>query len=362
LKLTLGAAHYRAGHAAKALEYLEPLAGRGQARANIEAEPLLALVHFRLGNVQEARARAEKTRQRLHALLMHMKFNPMDYKYENVGEDDLLKLIVLYREIRELLGAIPPADELLDLVIQARGHGFLGQLAMAEKYYARAVELQPSNALPWIIRGMFWAQQGQWERAQSDFGQAHLLQPGGEFWDDGYRSVVQLRLGDNAGYATTCLELRRRFRDAGEPRQAADLAWICSLYPETLRDRSSFGMLAERCSKEAAQSAWSALACGAALCRAGRYEQAAVHLRQALGLPWPDRVQPEAAAALTELFLSLTEERLGHADVASKLVKHATAVIDLGTANEAKGDLGTGWYIWAACQIVRHEVNSRIGN
>jgi Flp pilus assembly protein TadD len=301
----------------------------------------------------------ERSSQTFDRHLVGMRALPFHSHYLALGHHDLLRIIVLYREARELIPEAPPTEEMFDDILQARSHAYLGQLAAAEKAFTRAVERQPRNARPWLIRGVFWAQQGQWARALADFDQASALHPQDDHRDLGCRAVVQLRQGAVAAYADTCRQMMKRFAQTDDPGRANYTAWICSLAPEVIKDATAPVRLAERSLKGNPQDPWCSIALGAALYRAGQYQQAASRLRQAIKGSATKKLQPDGIA-LAQLFLSMALKRVGEGSEAARLLNSASDAIDRNAAGEGKSNLGPGWCVWAACQVVRREAETLI--
>jgi tetratricopeptide (TPR) repeat protein len=381
---TFAAAQYRAGRAAAALQTLQDLARPGTSKAHVEAQPLLALIHARLGHREEARLWMKRTSQLFDQHLRAMKPHPLDWFYHIPGHHyDRLKLILLYREARELVPEAPPSEEVLCDILQARSHAYLGQLAQAECCFDRAIKRQPDNARVWLIRAIFRAQRGQWAPALADFDRARALGPLDDFWDPGFRAVVQLCQGDRGAYADTCREIVKRFGQTNDPQQAADLAWICSLAAGASMDSATQARLAECAGRGDPRDRWSLLAAGAALYRSGHYHEAVSRLRQALNgrapenapaeattalaqlpdyLSWQTshgvNTQAEATTALAQLFLSMALQRLGETSEAAQLLNTASDSINRAAAGEGRPPSGQGWHIWAACQPVRTEAES----
>jgi serine/threonine protein kinase/Flp pilus assembly protein TadD len=357
---TMAAAQYRAGRVAAALRSLQELARPGTTRAHADAEPLLAMVHARLGHREEARFWMKRARQTFDRHLWAMRRRPLDWAYEyfDFGNHDLLKLILLYREARELIPETPPTEEVLCDILEARSRAYLGQLAAAERGFTMAIKRQPKNALLRLLRGVFWGQQAQWARALADFDQANALRPLDDQWELGCRAVMHLRQGAADAYAETCRQMMKRFGQTDDPKLATFIAWMCSLAPGAIKDASAPVRLAELSLKGNPQDAWCALALGAALYRAGQYQQAASHLRQAMKGSANKNIQQDIA--LAQLFLGMALQRLGESKEAARLLNSASDSIDRATAGEGKSKLGPGWWVWAACQVVRPEAQTLI--
>jgi serine/threonine protein kinase/Flp pilus assembly protein TadD len=355
--VTLATALYRAGRAREALRCLQELDVRGDKGADVETQPLLAMIHSRLGNRKEARLWMERAGQTFDRDLWAMRPYPFRLSYEYIGSYDTLRFILFYREARGQVPEAPPDEEIFCTINQARAYAFLGQPALAEIYFSRAIEQQPTKPVLWSIRGVFRAEQGQWSRALADFERANALQPVDDFWELGWRAIVQLRLGAADAYADTCRHMMKRYGQSDDPAPASHTAWVCSLAPGAIEDAAAPVRLAERSVKGAPQDPRCHLALGAALYRAGRYQQAACRLRQAMKMSSPKVLEPDGTA-LAQLFLSMALQRLGENREAARLLKSASGAIDRAGAVERKGDLEPGWFVWAACQVVRREAEA----
>jgi serine/threonine protein kinase/Flp pilus assembly protein TadD len=354
---TFAAAQYRAERPAAALQSLQELSQAGTTPAHVEAQPLLALVHARLGNRKDARFWMEKCSQTFDQHLRAMKHHPLDWYYEYLGHYDLLRITLLYREARELIPDAPPTEEVLCDILEARSRAYLGQLDFAERCFTKAIERQPTNAQLWLMRGLFWAHQGQWARALADFDQAHTVRPLDDLHDLGYRAVLQLSQRAFDGHAESCREMVGRFGDTNDVDDASLITCICASAPQGIPDPTARVLAAERSLSRNPERSWSRLALGAALYRAGRYQDSVPHLRQALNSRPPNEVAPDARA-FGQLFLSMALERLGESSEAAQLLRSARDAIDRVLNAPGSTNLGDAWHPWAECQALREEAES----
>jgi uncharacterized protein HemY len=126
-----------------------------------------------------------------------------------------------------------------------------------------------------------------------------------------YRHIVSLvEAGNRAGVRRVCEDLLKRFGKTTDPAQANIVAWCCVLVPDAVADRETPIRLAE-----AALARWSEgeksdvlNTLGAALYRAGRFEEAIRHLNESSQTRGGEHV-PRGYA-----FLALAHHRLGHRD------------------------------------------------
>jgi tetratricopeptide (TPR) repeat protein len=336
---------------------LQELTRTGTTPAQVEAQPLLALIHARLGNRKDARFWMEKCSQTLDQHLRAMKHRPLDWYYEYVGHYDLLRITLLYREARELIPEAPPTEEVLCDLLEARSRAYLGQLAVADGCFSRAIERQPQNAQLWLMRGLFWAHQGQWARALADFDQAHTLRPLNDLYDLGYRAVLQLSQRADVGYAESCRAMVECFGDTNDVDDASFITCICASAPQGIPDPTARVLAAERSLSRNPERSWSRLALGAALYRTGRYQESVHHLHQALNSRPPNEVRPDARA-FGQLFLSMALERLGESSEAAQLLSSARDAIERALHAPGSINLGDAWHPWAECQALYEEAEA----
>jgi serine/threonine protein kinase/Flp pilus assembly protein TadD len=359
--LAMAAAQYRAGRLEAALQAVRDLTQPGDTRAFFEAQPMLALIYARLGIRKEARLWMERTNRTFERHFSAMRPHPLDWRYEFLGYHDLLKLILLYREAREVIQDAPPTEEILADILQARSLAYLGDLESAEHCFSRAIERQPTNDRPWLMRAVFWGQLGQWARALADLEQANALRPLHDFWELGSLALMQLRQGATDGYAATRRQMLKRFEKPDSAVQGNFIAWTCSLAPGTIQDATATVRLAEPALKCDSTDPWCHLALGAALHRAGQFQPAAARLREALEASSTKKLQLEGVA-LAKLFLAMALQRFEQRSEATQLLNAAGDAIDRASGWEGNNKPGGAWQVWAACHIVRQEAEALINH
>src|SRR5262249_2372501 len=121
----------------------------------------------------------------------------------------------------------------------ARAHARLGHWDAAEENYARAAELGADSPMVW-----------------------HAL------------AVLQVHRGRLADYRRTCADLLRRFGATEDPRVARLIARTCVLAPDAVADFAPVLRLAEKRAAGGADDFSPGDPLGAALYRAGRFEEA----------------------------------------------------------------------------------------
>jgi tetratricopeptide (TPR) repeat protein len=187
---------------------------------------------------------------------------------------------------------------------------------------------------------------GQWELAAAAFGK--LVEGDPNNLQFRYQHILLLEEARNrAGVQRACEDLLEKFGNATDPAQANGVAWSCVLVPDAVADREAPVRLAE-----AALARWSEgeksdvlNTLGAALYRAGRFEEAIRRLNESPQARGGEGV-PKGFA-----FLAMAHHRLGHQGDA----KHWLDKLIASQVNEVPGS-------WDDLQvrILRREAESLI--
>jgi serine/threonine protein kinase/WD40 repeat protein/tetratricopeptide (TPR) repeat protein len=255
------------------------------------------------------------------------------------------------------------------------------QEAVAE--FSEALELQPEHGPFWVRRGWayadtgqwdqhsadfvkssFWVQRGwahaglgQWDKASADFVQATQgKEPDEAAWYS--RAMLCLRDGNQDGYREVCSDMLQRFGEGA--------AWTCTLTPHSGADRDRVADLAEKLLAHSSRDHWHVTQLGAALYRAGRFEEAVQRLTEATELschPYRTNMQH------TWYFLATAHQRLGHADEARRwLEKGVRGTEDAlkspgetpGKSGNAGGVISPNWNRRLTLQLLRREAEQQI--
>src|SRR5215813_8297451 len=166
-RVHVGLAYYRAGKFAEALRYLD----QPQANSPI-GWAVLAMVHHRLGHVEEARRWLAKTDASCSNQLQDaLAATPLRLSLDWVWGP------TLWREAKELIEGKPPlADPRLRL-LRARAYTQLGEPKKAEAEFQAAVAVRPGDPEIWLARARVFLQLGQHDRAEADFAKILELKP-----------------------------------------------------------------------------------------------------------------------------------------------------------------------------------------
>jgi WD40 repeat protein/serine/threonine protein kinase len=150
---------------------------------------------------------------------------------------------------------------------------------------------------------------GQWEQTAADLGKTVEAYP--NLLQFRYQHILALEEArDRAGVQRACKDLLEKFGNATDPAEANVVAWSCVLVPDAVADREAPIRLAEnalaRWSEGEKSDGLDTL--GAALYRAGRFEEAIRRLNESSQTRGGERV-PRGYA-----FLAMAHHRLGHRD------------------------------------------------
>lgn len=166
---------------------------------------------------------------------------------------------------------------------RARALGELGRYAGVEADYDRVAELNPRNEDAYY-----------------------------------YRALLRLVAGDRAGYAALCRRTLERLEGATTGPVANQAAWTCAMAPDAGVEPARIVALAEKAVALAPNASTGLNTLGAALYRAGRYEEAIARLEQSID------VSGDRGSVEDWLFLSMAHRRLGQEAEARGWLERAT--------------------------------------
>jgi eukaryotic-like serine/threonine-protein kinase len=337
----LGTAHYRAGQYDEAIRRLEgALAAQPQWPVTRLSYPVLAMAHHRLGQEAQARQALEEAARILDRWTQE--------RYTGNGEDwvthrggdavwpamwwDYLECQLLYREAKVLIDGAPPPDDPRLHVLRGRALAGLDLVEQAAPEFEAAWKLSPDDALIRLEthrnRGACGVHRRQWRDAAAEFAKAVELRPDDpKLWR--FRAVALFADGDFDAHRQTCMAMLERFARTEDRFAAGNLLLACVLRDDVLPDMVRLLPIA-RVSDPLWH--WGAEVRGAALYRAGRYEESVQCFEAAARMyrprPWD------------WCFLAMAHHRLGHADEARRCLLEATGWID--AANHSTEDDPTG--------------------
>jgi tetratricopeptide (TPR) repeat protein len=240
---------------------------------------------------------------------------PLERKHQVMHYSNLARRLAWVGRLAEAEDAYRAALKLMPGDPEAHGNfgKFLEDQARskeAEAELTEAIRLQPENGRHWVLRGWAYADMGQWDKAFADFLKAaECKEPHPAGWYS--RALLYLRDGNLDGYRRMCSEELERF--------GAAAAWPCTLSPGSGADPDRIVSLAEDLAKWS-RDHWHVNQLGAALYRAGRFEEAVTRLTEATELTChPYRTD----MVYTWFYLAMAHHRLGHAEEARRWLDQA---------------------------------------
>jgi tetratricopeptide (TPR) repeat protein len=184
----------------------------------------------------------------------------------------------------------------------------------AEAAYAEAARARPRNAAVRDALARLLAGRGRLDRAAATLAEAVRELPDdaglGRRW-----ALVLLESGDRAGWRAVCAALLDRFGGTIDPRTAGEVTRTCALGPGAAADPATPVRLAEvfaGLDGDGTEKGDALSALGAALYRAGRFDDAIRRLEEAI------RVRSGEGAPQDWAFLAMVHHRLGHRDEARR--------------------------------------------
>jgi WD40 repeat protein/tetratricopeptide (TPR) repeat protein len=148
--------------------------------------------------------------------------------------------------------------------------------------FSKAIELRPVDYEVWTKRAEARAQLGQWDQVVADYQEAFRLQP--QDANIGCAlAVAHLLRRDLDGYRKQCRQLLDRFGRT-ENASRSFVQWLVVMLPDAANDMPALVALTEMARRENPED-WQALeTLGAALYRAGRFEESVKRLEEAAKL------------------------------------------------------------------------------
>jgi Flp pilus assembly protein TadD len=265
-----------------------------------------------------------------------------------------------YRATLKLMPNDPVAHSNLGkfLADQARYHEAKAQLN-------EAIQLQPEHGSFWVERGWAYANMRRWHKATADFVKAtKCKEPDPDAWYA--RAILHLRAGDQGGYRKICSDMLERF--------GAEAVWTCTLAANSGADPAWIVSLAEKALAKSPKdhwhvnpNHWDVHRLGAALYRAGRFQEAVQRLTEAT----ERNAHPYRTNMLcTWFFLAMAHQRLGHAEEARRwLEKASRATEDVRKPNAqppeksstAAGTIPPDWARKLTLGLLRREAEELLG-
>jgi WD40 repeat protein len=228
---------------------------------------------------------------------------------------------------------------------QATYSGDVGFWFAAGWHIERMLAASPQDGSLLTRRGLARAHLGRWAEADSDFAIAAERTDALECWYA--HALLQLHFGNSAEYRTICAGALKRLDQVDDACKVRWLSLVCALEPDSSADRDLPVRLAESLVMRDPSDPTFLGVLGAALFRAGQLDEAVARLDPVVAIP-DHFAALEAArannsrppvddllrrglkpaldphcAVFSRLYLAMAQKRLGHADVAMRLIKDA---------------------------------------
>jgi tetratricopeptide (TPR) repeat protein len=205
-----------------------------------------------------------------------------------------------------------------------------------------------------------FAERGEWDKAAANYALAFAGQGSANPNHWFQYALIQLQLGDAAGYRKTCGHMLERFGQTTMVDDLVMLAHTCVVGPAALGDGDRVRQLAEQrlaqTSPPSAHHVWSLHVLGLACYRDGSDADAVACLEKGLSEePGWDH------AVLNWLVLAMAEQHLGHAARAKEYLDKADDWIarKAQTAFQAGGvPLDWRWRDWLMVQLFRRDAGA----
>jgi len=253
--------------------------------------------------------------------------------------------------IRALSQAIQLAPDLPERHA-ARGHLFstMQDWDKAIGDFTRAIELQPDEATYRNNRALAYCQVGQWTGAVNDLSESIRIQSDREITHH-WRALACLGAGDPMGYRDACMRMMQQLAASEKASTCHWVAWACALAPEAISDLVQAVEKAGHAVSEEPDADEHINTLGAALYRAGSYEEAVEWLNEIAqqkpsgGPCWPTD---------TCFFIAMAHHHLGHKEDGQTWRKKA---IDLAQ-EETRGSSTVAWDRRLTLNLLRTEAES----
>jgi tetratricopeptide (TPR) repeat protein/predicted Ser/Thr protein kinase len=292
--------------------------------------PLLALANAKRGAADDARAameRATSTREawikELYAAGERNWIGDKGVSAEwRISPTAWLEYNELYDEARIELHQPPASDDVRLIVLRARALAAIGRSDAADASYRQAIAMDPGNETIRAERLRCEAyrrvKEGDFARGADEFAAAIKSEPTDvRLWINS--AHARLAAGMIEDYRGDCREMLRRFSDTQDPGTADLVVWSCVALPDALPSMEDLRPLADL--SAATYPGW-ARSRGAALVRAGRYEEALRDFDKAarFNIPHPSVMCLQAIACCRLGQLAAARE---HLDAANRWIAEA---------------------------------------
>ncbi len=293
-------------------------------------------------------------------LLRHLSQVLSGYRLASGTEPEALtakELSTSWRELQDLAGgrlALPAQKVLSWHRSQATESASHRDWREALRHLDRYLELEPGVATMRDSRGRARAEVGNWQGARSDFATAVDLRSG--FPDLAHHlALAELSLENVATARAICTELLEEHGQTTNPDRAYWVSRTCSLTAGGVPAGDGVGIeLAEKAMPLTGSEAEILGLLGAALYRAGRYEEAEAPLQESVDS------KDQVSTTWSWAFLAMTRFRLSRVDAAKKALQQAERSA-AETSTKDSIDESLSWSAQHEASVLLAEVRSLLG-
>ena len=224
--------------------------------------------------------------------------------------------------------------------------------------WTEIIERRPDLASIWMRRGGLLAQLERYDEAANDFAEAVELDA--KFFRPRYLlALTQLCIGDMPGYQHTCAAMVDTFLETDDMIEAKFTSWSCVLGTEAVDSYANVTRLAEKSVSMERKLKLGTL--GAALYRAGRYDEALARLNQAEVLNSLTETSTDTSPAYRWYFLAMTHHCLGNTEKSRAFLHRALERTEQALASPPELE-GGNWFRLATLRLLRDEAQSLTKN
>lgn len=295
----------------------------------LAADPKVASAHVALGRILMDRGDAEQA------------------KDENAQAAKLFDL---------LIAEFP--DEIAVYAARSNFQESKGRTRAAIADWTKIIQRRPDLNSAWMKRGGLYAGLEAYDDAARDFAEA--IERDARFFRPRYLlALARLSAADMPGYRQTCSAMVDTFLETDDMPEAKFTAWSCVLGPEAVDNFANVIQLAERAVNIDRKLNLATL--GAALYRAGRYDEALSRLNQAEVLNSLTETSTDTSPAYRWYFLAMTHRRLGNTEKYRAFLNRALERTEQALASPPELDDGN-WFRLATLRLLRDEAQSLLTN
>ncbi|MEX2169586.1 MAG: tetratricopeptide repeat protein, partial [Pirellulales bacterium] len=213
---------------------------------------------------------------------------------------------------------------------------------------------KPQGWEGWHYRGSFFAALRDWEQADAAFTKAAVRESDPDQTRYlYYLALVRLARNDEAGYREACSALVKRAAQSTESTSPYMAVWACVLGPDALGDPNKVVAMVERAGEGNSLEPQYLGTLGAALYRAGRFDEARKQFEGAIEATLSGSSDPRVAT-YGQLFLAMIHQRLGQPDAARQWLNLAVQAID-NPGLLAQQGRPESWHSLLPLQLLRQE-------